>query len=391
MKDAVGKPVFRLETTPDAAITFTVKGAAKPAVTTSLRQLAAGPVTVNTDKGVIRLEMALDAVELNVDRPLPGQGEKYVRTVPINTHEDATRYFHAWALTASDKVAYSRPIAVTKIPPANAGCVIDQPETPVPCRFIHTRGIFDDFVDSSSSAARNFFTAKDIVNTTFPARLIPYYLYDFEEGCGTMLNDGGTAHQCGRAWLSPTGCTWIKDGWRGSAIRLHGGTIDLRAKSWPHGEYTFSARVRLAEPSTAPAPLAGDGDHWLGLTTQGLRIDLLPDGRIKAVRQIRDCEGTVTSTAKLGPGWNHLVVTHDLEKLRIFINGKPAGEAPVKAPGYMRTHSTPKLAFSQAAQSVEPGKTVRFTGDLDQVEIIGTALTPQSVSDLYRKGQWLAR
>ncbi len=397
MQDSLGKPVFRIVASQDSKIWLYAKGSDKPFVETSVKELAAGPKTFlaepEGEKTVVRLELALDAVELNQDYPLP-EGGSYVRSVPVDSYDDASRYFHAWALTASDKVAYSKPFEIVRDPKSSKGCVV-KPDELVPCPFIHTLGVFDDFVDSSSSTSINPFTAKDIVAAELPARLVPYYLYDFEEGAGTMLNDGGTAHQTGRAWLSAEGWEWIKDGWRGNAFRLKGGTINLRAKSWPHGAYTFSARIRLDGGATAKAdaPLAGDGDFWQGIAMQGLRIDILKDGRVQAKRQIRDCEGTATSSVPLEKGWRHLAVTHDLQSIKIFIDGKLAGEGPVSKPGYMRTHSTPSIGMSRVEKSMK-GKdepAALLTGDLDQIEIIGTALSPEAVGKLCDKGQWMAR
>ena len=208
-----------------------------------------------------------------------------------------------------------------------------------------------------------------------------------------MLNDGGTAHQCGRAWLSAEGCEWTKDGWQGYGIKLKGGAITLRAKSWPHGAYTFSARIKLDNHAKTEAPLAGDGDYWQGIAMQGLRINILPDGRVKALRQIRECEGSATSSVALGEGWNHLAITHDLQSIKIYINGKLSGEGPVSKPGYMRTHSTPTIGMSKVEKSMkgkdEPASTL--SGDLDQIEIIGTALSPDFIDKLFDKGQWMAR
>ena len=396
MQDAIGKPVFRLVASPDAKVSLTVKGSEKPLVETTLKQLAAGPLTIDSDiegaKGSVRLELALDAVELNQDYPLSESGS-YVRSVPVNANDDASRYFHAWALTASDKVAYSRPVEIVRVPKSGRKYVVKSPDEPVDCQLIHTRGIFDDFVDSSSSSSVNPFTASDILTEKLPARLIPYYLYNFEEGSGSMLNDGGTAHQCGRAWLSAEGCEWTKDGWQGYGIKLKGGAITLRAKSWPHGAYTFSARIKLDNHAKTEAPLAGDGDYWQGIAMQGLRINILPDGRVKALRQIRECEGSATSSVALGEGWNHLAITHDLQSIKIYINGKLSGEGPVSKPGYMRTHSTPTIGMSKVEKSMkgkdEPASTL--SGDLDQIEIIGTALSPDFIDKLFDKGQWMAR
>ena len=166
--------------------------------------------------------------------------------------------------------------------------------------------------------------------------------------------------------------------------------IQMKSKSFPHGAYTFSARIRAKTPQVA-TPVAADGDHWLSLTTEGLRIDLLPDGRIKARREIQDCVGEAVSRDSIKDGWNHLVVTHDLQFLRIYLNGMLSAEAPVTKPGYQRTHSAPFIGFSQVEKAKQGKDAVSFTGDIDQVEIIGTAIDAASVSNLNKLGQWMAR
>lgn len=167
--------------------------------------------------------------------------------MPVFGVGDATRCFHAWALTADDKVAYSRPVVVVRSLATAADAVVTDPEEAIPVPLIRTGGVFDDFVDSMTGRPINPFTPADVV------------------------------------------------------------------------------------------------------------------------------------------------VAHDLRTLRLFLNGQPAGEAALATPTYKRTHSTPTIAFVAAAQPAESPATKRLTGELDQVEIIGTALTPEAVAALHEKGQWLAR
>jgi hypothetical protein len=389
------KPVFRLEAAPNSTVSLIPKGGAIPIVKTTLAALAAGPRLASHENeeglpGAIRLELALDAIEFNQDYPLPENGEQ-VRHLNVDRYHDASRYFHAWALTRSDQIAYSRPVILSRRPAQSEGAVIVDGHTRVPCQFIRTRGVFDDFVNPASSASHNPFEFTDVVGTELEARLVPYILLDFNEGSGTMLNDGGTGHQIGRAWLSGD-YEWLSDGWTGPAIRLKGGKIALRAKSFPHGAYTFSTRVRVNAKAAEAQPLAADGDHWQGITTEGLRIDLLPDGRIKARREIGGgLTGEAISGDGLRDGWNHLCVTHDLQSIRIFLNGKLSAEAPVSKPGYQRTHSAPTIGFSGIAKTKQGKNAPTFTGDLDQIEIIGTALDASAVQALYGKGQWMAK
>ena len=111
-----------------------------------------------------------------------------------------------------------------------------------------------------------------------------------------------------------------------------------------------------------------------------------------ARRGVRENVIELKSQDKLGDGWNHIVLTHDLRTLRLYLNGKADGEAAIPAPQYQRTHSAPVMGFSKLAvkaKTDEAGEA--FTGDIDQIEIIGTALSPDDVAALSAKGQWLAR
>jgi hypothetical protein len=397
--DTPEKPVFRLEAAPDATLRLIPKGSAEPIVETTIAALAAGPLTlqkiVNEQPATIRLELSVDAMEFNQDYPLPESGEQ-VRHLNVDRYHDATRYFHAWGLTESDQIAYSRPLVLRRIPKDSEHAVIADGRTLVPGPLIRTRGILDDFVNPYSSASANPFEFSDVGLVKVEARQVPYILLDCDEGTGSLLNNGGTGHQIGSSWLQggQGGYEWLKDGWSGSALRLkNGGSIKLRSKSFPPGAYTFSARTRVDSAATTDAPVAGEGDHYQGITTEGLRIDLLPDGRVKARRDI--CWGSIAGEAisndSLSPGWNHLCVTHDLRSIRIFLNGKLSAEEPVSKPGYQRTHSAPTIGFSGVAKTKQGENAPAFTGDIDQIEIIGTALDANAVKVLYDKGQWMAQ
>ena len=367
---------YRVAADPDAKITLSVVGKEGQTMETSLAELAKGAVTktLETPKGKanVRLEIGLAACALNSDYPLPKHGD-FARPFPVEPHADATRYLHLWALTASDKVAWSRPLALVREGDGKAS--MDDPEEPVRCHVVHSRGTFDDFVDAHSSGSRSYFAAADVQELEIPARRVPYILLDCDEGAGDLLNDSGMGNQLGRGWLEGS-YEWLADGWRGSALRLKGGHIQLRSKSSPFGEYTFSARVRVqAKPPYAV--VGGDGDSYQGITTQG-RIDILPDGRVRASRQGRGGEGEVVSKDRVAGGdqWTSIIVTHDQRKLRIYLDGRLSGEGDMSAPTLQRTHSAPTVGFSGVAAKLTPkGEPVPgFTGDIDQIEIIGAAL-----------------
>jgi hypothetical protein len=73
------------------------------------------------------------------------------------------------------------------------------------------------------------------------------------------------------------------------------------------------------------------------------------------------------------------------------LNGKLSAEEPFSKPGYQRTHSAPTIGFSGVAKTKQGENAPAFTGDIDQIEIIGTALDANAVKVLYDKGQWMAQ
>jgi hypothetical protein len=385
MQNAIGALVLRASWGAAGRLAVLVGSDKTPLFDLPIAELAAGPVTrvaqIDGAPAALRLEWVLDAVEANLDYPLPATGDG-LRLLPVSRYEDETRYLHAWALTTGDRVAYSRPLVVRRAAPGQADATVALP-------LIRTGGTFEDPVSSSSSAARNPYAAADVVVATVPARLIPYIRIDADEAGGAALNDGGTAHQVGRAWLNGA-VERIADGWRGGALRFRGGEVQLRAKSMPHGAYTFSARLRAPRPA-APAVIARDGDFWQGVGTDALRVTLQPDGRIAATRKVGESAGAAVADAAIHEGWNHVAVTYDLAAVRVWLDGRLAGEGRMSAPGYQRTHSCPTIGFLPAAATPAGATAPELGGDLDQIEIIGTALDAASIAELARRGHWRER
>ncbi|MCK6487417.1 MAG: hypothetical protein L6R48_03585 [Planctomycetes bacterium] len=373
MQDGLGQAVLRCTAAAGSAVQVAVAG--RTVLRASLSALAAAPVQVVVGAGagrqVLRLELTLDAVEANQEHALPAVGEG-LRFLPISRFEDETRYVHAWALSERGTLAYSPPLAVVRRAADGAEAV--------PLPLIRTRGTAEDFISSASSGPRNPFTAADVLAAAVPARLLPRWRIACDEGAGPLLNHGGSAHQRGRAWLEGA-IAWADDGAGGPCLRCAGGRIAVRSASMPHGAYTCCLRVRVDALPPGPVLLAWDGDDWQGVVTDALRIELRPDGRIAARRQAGASQGEALADRPLHPGWNHVVVSYDLARLRIFLDGAPAGEGPVPVPGYQRSHSRPGFGFRPLAADAPP-----CIGFLAGIEMVGTALDPAAIARLARGG-----
>lgn len=93
------------------------------------------------------------------------------------------------------------------------------------------------------------------------------------------------------------------------------------------------------EVSVRPAEL-GRVMGIVGTANNQMSIDLLPDGAVRVTRKgAREgaagmksapaADSSVTSSVKVVPGrWTKIAVTYDLKVVRLYVNGKPAGEMP---------------------------------------------------------------
>ena len=367
-------PTYRIQADVSAPLVLSIPGTAEP-ITTTIATLAGSPlhmsVPATTADGKttwisVGMQLTTDQTDSNMDFPLPPSGT-WQRSVVIDPYNEGQRVFYLWGLTKDNKVAYSRPVIVSRIPKNSGESVISSPQSSLSVGFVQSNGIMDDFVNNHTEGANNPFTISDIVRQTLPASAIPYYLLDMEEGAGSVLNDSGTGQQLGRAWLDGDDTyQWVKSSWRGSGIRLNGSRINLHSKSMPVGEATLSWRLKL------PADTAAQSDLFVDC---GWKVSLLKDGRISAKRL--DAQ-VLTPTSPLKPDWNHIVVVYDLTSLRIYVNGQEAAAVTGLAPAYQRSHSAPHFIAPKGSE-------------VDQIEIIGTAIDANSVRQLNQSGQWRSR
>ena len=130
-----------------------------------------------------------------------------------------------------------------------------------------------------------------------------------------------------------------------------------------------------------------DADNYQMKLSGSFSLTVEPDGRVTLHRPISGREAKITSTIPLKKGWNHITAVYDLETLKLYLNGVPAGEKKNLKPAYARTHSTPSIGTSKLRRSRQ-GTPLSFRGEIDQLEIIGTALNDADVRKLYQNGTW---
>lgn len=328
-------------------------------------------------KNVLSMQLTTDATDPNIDFPI-SKSAVAVRPLPVQKGSDSMRVLHAWGLDQNEKLCFSNPV-VLKISPYTG--------EKVPVRFLQTGGTFDDFVNNHNAASENQFTRDDIRTRLVDTSLIPYHLLTFDEGAGKEVNHHGTAHQLGRGWLEGN-YRWNRNGWHKSSLKLEGGVLKLRSKTMPHGCLTVSMRIRLDETASSPEnSIMEDADNYQMKLSGSFSLTVEPDGRVTLHRPISGKNATLTSTIPLKKGWNHIVAVYDLESQKLYLNGLPAGEKKNLKPAYARTHSTPSIGSSRIKKSKQ-GKPLTFRGEIDQLEIIGTALNAADVRNLYRNGTW---
>ena len=328
-------------------------------------------------KNVLSMQLTTDATDPNIDFPI-SKSAVAVRPLPVQKGSDSMRVLHAWGLDQNEKLCFSNPV-VLKISPYTG--------EKVPVRFLQTGGTFDDFVNNHNAASENQFTRDDIRTRLVDTSLIPYHLLTFDEGAGKEVNHHGTAHQLGRGWLEGN-YRWNRNGWHKSSLKLEGGVLKLRSKTMPHGCLTVSMRIRLDETASSPEnSIMEDADNYQMKLSGSFSLTVEPDGRVTLHRPISGKNATLTSTIPLKKGWNHIVAVYDLESLKLYLNGLPAGEKKNLKPAYARTHSTPSIGSSRIKKSKQ-GKPLTFRGEIDQLEIIGTALNAADARNLYRNGTW---
>lgn len=360
-------------------------------ITTSISQLAQQTQYIRiSDDGrrALSVQLTVDGTDPNLDLPLPASG-KYVRTLRVDPQQQARRCFYITGITEDNHIAYSRPITLLRTSSnTSTRTVVDDVNQLMDVPVIRTHGSFDDYINDSTARCENPFGQEDVYSMKLPAADVPYYLLNMDEGAGTLLNDCAMGHNLGRAWISGQ-ATWVENGYKGHALKFEDGTIHYRSKTFPHGAVTVSMRVQM-QPADKAQILMADGGYWQQARFGMIDMSVQADGKIVASRHHIHGSDTVRSDTAIGAGWQHIAMVYDLTSMSLYLNGKRVGHIDKLRPTYQRTHSVPSIGFSDIARGLKE-EVAPFTGMIDEVEIIGTSLTPAQIQTLYEREQWMAR
>jgi hypothetical protein len=131
-----------------------------------------------------------------------------------------------------------------------------------------------------------------------------------------------------------------------------------------------------ASAATHPWLLCKNGNEW----AEGNYGIMLVDGRPRAILNIGGGRENMFQVDAQGDpalqtdAWNHLALSYDGDALRIYANGKPAGDLKV---GRKRLPGSGGLAFGRRQDNSGDG--YHFRGAIDEVRLYDRALTPAEV------------
>lgn len=380
-----GTRLIRIDAPRDAAIRLIPAGNADAAIETTLAGLRSGRLTRTIQHEgrpvTVSLILCHDGTDPHIDFPLPATGV-FTRDVPLFPEAEGLRVVSAAALLESGQMVYS-PAVVVASPVGENSASLD---------WIETQGSFDDFIPSGSMWSANPFSANQVKKSQLPRNRLPYFHLRFEEGAGARLNDYGIEHQSGRAWIgdgprvhhagyAADGFEWLRDGGhRGGALRLSAKTsIQFRSKSAPLGPRTLSVWVKMGKP-------AGEGPGWKSLRADPFLLELRQDSGICLAFEVAGKKAELLGQAPLHEGWNHLAFVYDLASISLWHDGKLIGTQENVPPVYQRTHMANDIAFRQP-----DAQGLCFTGEIDEVEIIGTALGQADITKLFEGIPWIEK
>lgn len=153
----------------------------------------------------------------------------------------------------------------------------------------------------------------------------------------------------------------------GMALKLDGqAPVKMRLRTWPVGNTTVDFSLNPDPNPARPQSVIGR-EGW----SDGVNINLLPDGRLEVVRDGGDAvlKVTMVSNTKLPFGkWSRVRVTNDSERLRLYINGHPDAEKPVPA---ARSYGNSTWYLGGGYRDY-----ANYRGYIDELTVLGAAVAP---------------
>lgn len=207
------------------------------------------------------------------------------------------------------------------------------------------------------------FRTPSIVEASIPPESIRSSRWDFN-GTGRDLTGDNSV------WIDQTMFIATDDSGN-MALNFDGQkTLRMPLRTWPIGNATVDFRLKPSSTGKTPGPQSIIGRKgW----SDGISINLLPDGRLEVVR---DGSETVPSelvhskTALPFDEWSHLTVTNDSRCLRIYINGILDAEKVIK----------PARSYGNSTWYVGGGFAgyANYRGQIDDLTVSGAAYAPQA-------------
>ena len=137
------------------------------------------------------------------------------------------------------------------------------------------------------------------------------------------------------------------------------------------GAYTVKLRIRPRNVAGGQGVLSLRFHLWLSIT---------PDGRVKAQRSAANGYDILVGKHVLTPArWTRVAVTFDLETMRLYLDGELCGETEVKQPVAVNAHYTYAYIGATVVGYKRFSEGSFFHGDLDEVEVIGRALSAEEI------------
>jgi hypothetical protein len=215
-------------------------------------------------------------------------------------------------------------------------------------------------------------SSSDIVRDSNPSQLAHW---DFDEaGSRPPIRESA-----GRQRLDCQVPTPREHGVFGRCLRLAGAhrlAVQPIATSSSLPSITFSAWVR-------PEMLGGFREIYRQECPERLLFSFQMNGTILSlglnINGYVECDAPINPAAVLDGAWHHVAATHDGHSMRVYLDGRQIGA--LDRPGQITVNPTVPAFLASSG-----GTSEHFQGDLDELEILSTAISAAEVNAMYQRG-----
>lgn len=338
-----------------------------------ISELGIKPAELLNKQGILRIRLAEDGHSLSELSPLNTARVKLTAMIPNIDKNEPFRSIFCEGELVNGKVFYSRPLLWIRS---------KTPDHNVDIQILDTGKAFDETLLDGSTVSVNDFKPEQIRRLSVPAWRLPLFNFNFNEGRGWYVNDGGGYNSRGFGWRvgvssrkSKWGAPdkddpqWIPKGLKDSAMIFKPNSkLGLRSGTMPSGAFSFLCWIKPDKPLQN------------GLIFSDSHFSIMVDGHGKIIFKLRKdsrSSSQTTSKATIKPGiWQQLAVTYDLSEIRIYLNGK-LDRVNKQPPLQSRLHSLPFFGAADA-------KRKSFSGTLDEAFFTGRAISAKEVEKDFR-------